>query len=460
MFEEYDDIKQTRKKEHRDAEKEYQRVKKQKPEDEVSAQELEQKKDDVDAKKDAFDIVSLICAKCKATSNKNNILVEAATLFFDADFIEKADSKTTLLCFTNGVWDFSEGVNTFRPGVPQDYLTKCTHVAYIPENERYAPMVSEIQTFFHQLFPTEGLHRYMWDHLASCLVGGNENQTFNIYLGSGSNGKSKLTALMAHCFGDYKGTVPITLVTQKRGDIGGTSSEIVQLKGIRYAVMQEPTKNSCTLNEGVMKEITGGDPITARGLYKDSETFIPQLSLVVCSNILFDINSTDDGTWRRIRVVRFMSKFVDNINASYDTDARFIFPKDYTLEGKLKNWAPTFISMLVSRYLLTRGAVTDCEEVLEESHNYQKGQDMIACFIAECVEVVPVPEANLNPTKRNYFLVAFQDWAKTNFTGMKASPPKDFYAALEKKFGKPTANSYRNISLKKEENAHIDTSVN
>ena len=115
-------------------------------------------------------------------------------------------------------------------------------------------------------------------------------------LGSGRNGKSMLVSLMAKTLGEYKGTVPTTLITQKRGSIGGASPEVIQLKGLRYAVMQEPSKGD-KINEGIMKEITGGDPIQARGLYKESETFIPQLKLAVCSNVLLEISSNDDGTW-------------------------------------------------------------------------------------------------------------------------------------------------------------------
>ena len=146
----------------------------------------------------------------------------------------------------------------------------------------------------------------MWDHLASTLIGTIENQTFNIYTGTGRNGKSKLVELMALVLGDYKGTVPITLITQKRNSIGGTSSEVVQLMGTRYAVMQEPSKGD-KINEGIMKEITGGDPIQGRALFKDNITFTPQFKLAVCTNTLFDINSNDEGTWRRIRVVDFQA---------------------------------------------------------------------------------------------------------------------------------------------------------
>ena len=93
---------------------------------------------------------------------------------------------------------------------------------------------------------------------------------------------------MSQALGEYKGTVPITLVTSARNSIGGTSSEVMQLKGVRYAVMQEPSKDS-VINEGVLKELTGGDPIQARALYCDSEIYIPQFSLAVCTNALFEI---------------------------------------------------------------------------------------------------------------------------------------------------------------------------
>ena len=99
-------------------------------------------------------------------------------------------------------------------------------------------------------------------------------------------------------------------MTEKRNNIGGTSSELIQLKGVRYAVMQEPSKG-VKLNEGIMKELTGGDPLQARALFQECETFETQFKLVVCTNNLFEIESNDDGTWRRIRKCDFLSKFID-----------------------------------------------------------------------------------------------------------------------------------------------------
>jgi putative DNA primase/helicase len=65
------------------------------------------------------------------------------------------------------------------------------------------------------------------------------------------------------------------MVTQKRATLGNASSEIYNLIGTRYAVMQEPSKGD-VINDGVLKEVTGSDPIVCRALFKDSVTFIPQ----------------------------------------------------------------------------------------------------------------------------------------------------------------------------------------
>ena len=118
--------------------------------------------------------------------------------------------------------------------------------------------------------------------------------------------------------------------------------------GVRYACMQEPSKGD-KINEGIMKEITGGDPLVGRALFKDSVTFIPQFKLVVCTNVLFEIKTNDDGTWRRIRVCDFMSKFND---APYEDEHRFPksnFPYQFKIDRKLDKkfniWAPVLASI-------------------------------------------------------------------------------------------------------------------
>ena len=389
--------------------------------------------------------IAEISIKLKKTNDKNNIMREAMEIFFDKDFTRNMDSNPYLLCFRNGVFDFK--TKEFRQGYPQDYITKSTGVPYVKYSYDDTKATSdEILQFMEQLFPKPELCRYMWDHLASCLIGIKKEHVFNIYRGSGSNGKSILTDLMSHCLGDYKGTVPITLVTEKRNSIGGTSSEVIQLKGVRYAVMQEPSKDA-VINEGIMKELTGGDPIQARALYSDSEIFIPQFTLAVCTNALFEIKSNDDGTWRRMKLVDFLAKFVSE-GETHTDDTPYVFPKDKGLKEKLPQWASVFISMLVKRACETDGEVKDCTEVVAASNRYRQSQDCITGFIAD--KLVVDENSYINKKILND---VFKEWFQMNYGNRKPPKLSELVDVMVKRYGKLNAKGrWTGIKIKDEDN--------
>ena len=381
--------------------------------------------------------------KLKRTNDKNNIMREAAEIFYDDEFIRNMDTNKYLMCFNNGVVDFAN--KEFREGYPEDYITKSTKINYIPydnSNADFKATVTDIETFMTKLFPIPDLNRYMHDHLASCLIGANKNQTFNVYHGSGSNGKSIMADLMSVTLGEYKGTVPITLVTDVRGKIGGTSDEVLKLKGVRYAVMQEPS-TGVKLNEGIMKELTGGDPIQARGLYSESEIFEPQFNLVVCTNNLFDIESNDDGTWRRIRKCDFVSKFIDE-GESYMDDTPYIYPKDKSLKDKLPALAPVFASMLVKRAFETGGIVENCATVENASNKYRRGQDHIAAFVAEMIVLTDNPNKFVNKSGLNS---AFKKWYEETQGSRKAPKAEELHEYMNKKFGKPRPKGWYGVQF-------------
>ena len=390
-------------------------------------------------------IINELSIKLKRTSDKDHIMREAAEIFYDNEFVRNMDTNKYLMCFNNGVVDFTNKV--FRDGFPEDYITKSTKINYIPfenmsSDEEYIKTAKEIEIFMNKLFPIPDLNKYMRDHLAACLIGANKNQTFNVYHGSGSNGKSIIADLMAVTLGEYKGTVPITLVTDARGKIGGTSDEVLKLKGVRYAVMQEPSKG-VKLNEGVMKELTGGDPIQARGLYSESEIFEPQFSLVVCTNSLFDIESNDDGTWRRIRKCDFLSKFTDE-GEQHTDETPYVFPKDKSLKDKLPVYAPYFASMLVKRAFETDGVVVDCETVLNASNKYRKGQDHISAFISE--KIIKT-DNNKDKIGKRGLQEGFKQWFELTQGSRRAPKGDELFEYMNKKFGQCKSTGWHGVKF-------------
>jgi P4 family phage/plasmid primase-like protien len=391
--------------------------------------------------------IANILQRCKQSGDKDHIIKEALELFYDDNFIKNMDSNKYLLCFTNGVVDFDAeneygGKIIFREGFPQDYITKTTGIPYIPAQAIDKSIETQIIQFMGELFPDPELRTYMLNHLASTFIGTNLNQTFNIYVGCGSNGKSLLTDLMTHTLGEYSGTVPITLVTEKRTSIGGVSPELIQLKGLRYAVMQEPSKNM-RINEGMMKQLSAGDPLQGRALYCDSETFEPQFKLVVCTNSLFDFNSNDDGTWRRIRKCDFESRFLDAEDfESAEKDGK-TFIKDKSLKDKMPSWAPVFASMLVSRAYLTKGNVAECARIVNSSKQYRHSQDPFSAFI---VDKIVICDKTSMPLTEMELKTVFKEWLRDTYPGYKAKLP-ELYDLITKKFGKQEAKGWVGIRL-------------
>lgn len=358
------------------------------------------------------------------------IMREAGHIFYVKNFLNLLDSKNHLMCFNNGIIDFS--TNTFRDGLPEDYTQKCTMIPYIPLVEADPVVVGEVTEFMDQLFPDKELCEYMWDHAASVLIGKNSNQTFNIYIGSGRNGKSKFVELMSAVLGEYKATVPVSLITKQRNNIGSVSPEVANLVGIRYAVMQESSVRD-EINEGPMKELTGGDMIQCRALYRAPISFIPQFKLVMPTNNLPGINGKDEGTWRRIRACEFKSEFKENP----DPTSKYQFRVDKNIDDKFESWKTVFMSMLVARAFITKGNVIDCKMVLVNSERYRKDQDYLSSFTKDCIHLHP------SGVLRELELYdKFSDWWKLLY-GKNVPKGKDLFDYVNKVFGQNPAVSKR-----------------
>jgi hypothetical protein len=390
-----------------------------------------------------------ICQRLSRTNDKKNIMTEAKELFYDGNFLSSLDINPYLLCFKNGVFDFKDKV--FRRGFPEDNISMCTGIEY---NELspfvHQSVMDEINDFMRKLFPEPQLCEYMWDHLASTLVGTSPNQTFNMYIGIGQNGKSVLVNLMEKVLGEYKGDVPLTLVTEKRGKVGGLAPEIVQLKGKRYAVMQEPAKGD-RINEGMMKQLTSGkDPIQGRAPYMPQTiSFLPQFKLVVTCNVLLEIKSNDHGTWRRIRTVPFKSLFTEN-PVQGDKEKPYQFVIDKYIDEKFDTWAPVFAAMLVKRVCETNGEVKDCSIVDEKSKEYRKSQDYLSEFVSD-----RIVRCDSKFVKKMELNNEFSLWYASNYGGRGPSP-KDLHEYMDKMFGRQQNQMWSGIKIKYENQSADD----
>lgn len=242
-----------------------------------------------------------------------------------------------------------------------------------------------------------------------------------------SNGKSKIIELFESAFGEYCCKFPITLLTQKRAASNATTSEVARAKGKRFACLQEPSEDE-KLNIGLMKELTGGDKIMARALFKEPIEFKPQFKMILTCNHLPNVPSDDGGTWRRIRVVEFTSRFKECPDPTNPDE----FLADTELSQKFGDWKEHFMSLLVRYYRKYREeGMFEPEDVLKCTKEYQRTNDNFLEFIEQEVE-----KDERGFLSASDMFAKFTYWCKENAPHFKVSTKKNFTTAIEKNLGK------------------------
>jgi len=365
-----------------------------------------------------------VSLELKKSPFKNHIMRECADIFYDKDFEEKLDSNPDLLGFENGVYDFKMMI--FRDGRPEDYISMSTNIDYIDDDDQDIETINEVNDFLYQILPIENTREYFLKIIASCLHGDVPDETFHILTGTGSNGKSKLLELIQQTFGDYATTIPITLLTSKRNKSNQASPEVAQCRGVRFAILQEPD-GQAEINVGLMKELTGGDKISCRKLYGNQFSFKPMMKFMLVCNHLPKINSNDGGTWRRIRLIEFISKFKNNPNS----DKLYEFKKDKHLQNKFTYWKETFMSMLIEQYkIYMKDGAIEPDEVLKPTLQYQKTSDIFLEFKEEHIQIEEDSFISLTDLYTYYKI-----WFKESHPGERCSNKGMFKEHMIKKLG-------------------------
>ena len=348
--------------------------------------------------------------KLRTTTYQNNVMSQCENLFHDQKLLKKLDENKDLMGFNNGTFDIVN--NEFRPGRPEDFITMSTDINYIPlqeglKDKDFKRRYNEVDRFLTQIMPEPEMKQYIIDFLASSLWGNVKEESFPIWTGTGSNGKSVLVQLMEETLGDYKCTLPISILTQKRNASNAASPELAQIQGKRFGVYQEPEPNA-TIHVGHMKELTGGDKICARALFQGIREFHPQITQVLTCNKLPNIPSNDGGTWRRLKVVHFSQKFVDNPTKANEQ------PIDRTLKEKIKTWNEPFMSMLIDRlpHYIKHG-LEEPPQVTQHTKIYQQESDVMLEFINENIDTT---DDNSDRLRSGDVYNAFKYWYRENYS--------------------------------------------
>jgi P4 family phage/plasmid primase-like protien len=392
------------------------------------------------------DKILKLMKKLKTTSFKNSIMKDCARKFYNSKFEGELDSNPDLIGFDNGVFNLQ--TMQFRDGKPSDLISMSTGYDYKEYSQEHKHVVG-IKDFFSKIMIEEDMREYVLTLMSSYLEGHIRGETFIIWTGCGSNGKSKTVELFQMALGDYSTVLPVTTLTQKKGSASSPNSEIAQLRGIRFAALQEP-EGKDEIQIGCMKEMTGGDYLYARKLYGEPFKFKPQFKLLLTCNDLPTIDGNDKGTWRRIRVTPFESEFTDTPTLPNH------FARDRELLLKLKKWNRAFMWLLLNeyypKYKKNEYKIAEPEKVTKHTANYKKHSDIFLDFI----------ETNLKATKKNadfepldLLFSSMKHWYTDSYAGKCPYSKNQFTDYLAKNNYKADKNYLYGYSFKNDEPPNV-----
>lgn len=210
--------------------------------------------------------------------------------------------------------------------------------------------------------------------LVGYTISGRVNEEIIIFLlGWGANGKSVFSNVIRRILNSYAGSVPANFLMVSNRDGEAATPSLAQLPGVRLAQANEVEAGS-RLSAQAVKVAASSDAIAARHLHKAAFEFVPTHTLWVRGNHKPIITDTDDGIWRRIRLVPFDRQFGPD-------------EKDVRLEEKLMTEAPGILAWMVQghREYLRRG-LSPAKRVADASINYRKESDLVAQWISERTE--------------------------------------------------------------------------
>lgn len=307
------------------------------------------------------------------------------------------DADPMLLNVANGTLDLRTG--ELRPHRREDLLTRITPIAYerTAECERWDAFLWEV------LGKDQELYQYARRLVGYLLTGKTSEQVLHFLYGLGANGKSVFCEVLEDLLGDYAIVVSPELLMVRRH--AGIPNDIARLRGVRAAFMNETSQGS-RFDEAKLKDLTGGDTLTGRFLHQEFFDFPPTHKLIIRGNHKPVINGTDEGIWRRLRLIPFIVTFAPD-------------EQDQQLVEKLREELPGILHWAIAGCLeWQRDGLKPPPVIVEAVREYRQESDTLGRFIEDYCTTNKVAQV-----KAGVFFSRYQQFAEQS--GERWMPAKE-----------------------------------
>lgn len=259
----------------------------------------------------------------------------------------------------------------------EDMITKLAPVPYSPRARcpSYDAFLAEVQ-------PDPEMRRFLHQWGGYSLTGDTGEHKLAFFYGEGRNGKGTWVEAIAHLAGDYAGSIGIESLidsgVKRRGD--QATPDLAELPGVRFLRVSEP-QVGMRFNDGLLKQLTGGDPVKARHLNKGFFQYFPDFKLTISGNVRPPVKDVSHGMWSRMRLIPW-----DRVIAEDAIDTG--------LPARLRAEASGILNRLVEGLIDWRmNGLIMPEAVTVATRAYREDSDLLGRFLAECCEVGDDPRA-------------------------------------------------------------------
>lgn len=331
--------------------------------------------------------------KTASSHNKEAMVKECQHLYDIPASPDDFDSYADFLNCQNGIVNLRNGEL-----IPHDANFMMSKICF----SEYDTKQREPKMWLRFLDEVTNGDNALQDYIQRCvgysLTGSTKEQCAYFLYGMGNNGKSTFLDTVSDLLGNYASNAqPDTLMIQSKLG-GGANSDIARLKSARFVTCEEPTEG-VRLNEGLIKQLTGGSKVTCRFLYGDEFEYTPEFKIWIATNHKPVIRGTDFGIWRRIKLIPFEV----NIPAS---------KVDKNLKYKLRKEFPQILAWAVEGCMKwQKYGIDEPDCVIEATKDYKKEMDLIAGFVEQCLVIDYDGEHRIFA---NDLFALYSKWAKAN----------------------------------------------
>lgn len=302
---------------------------------------------------------------------------------------DEFDKDKNLFNVQNGYLDLISG--SLNEHDIKKYFSKISNVEYTDKIDcpRWIDFLDEIFNYDQDLID------FIQKAVGYSLTGSTREQCMFILFGNGRNGKSVFLDIINDLMGSYAINIqPQTIMVKQQ--TSGANSDIARLKGARLVTTTEPNEG-VRLDEGLVKQLTGGDKVTARHLYGVEFEFEPEFKIWMATNHKPIIRGTDDGIWRRLKLIPFQVQIPDH-------------KVDKNLKHKLRIEETAILNWAVEGALKwQKEGLKNPKAVDRASDDYRSEMDVTTAFVQECCVVSPKE----NSTAKELYQ-AYKEWAGEN----------------------------------------------